>query len=53
MVLRGYFDEYKALAPHNNIDKEYNISDYQEIHQHAYAPTCFLMISRRLWEASR
>lgn len=46
----GYFDEFKALAPHNNIDKEYNISDYQEVHQHAYAPTCFLMVSRRLWE---
>lgn len=46
----GHFDEFKALAPHENIDQEFICSDFPEIHQHTYAPTCFLMITRRLWD---
>lgn len=45
----GYFDQLKALAPHKYIDQEYSSSNFPDIHQHAYAPTCFLMISRHLW----
>lgn len=46
----GYFDECKALAPHNSVDTEYVMKDYPSIHQHDYAPTCFLMVSRHLWK---
>ncbi|HHA1713285.1 TPA: glycosyltransferase family 2 protein [Enterobacter ludwigii] len=46
----GHFDEFKALGPHENIDQEFICSDFPEIHQHTYAPTCFLMITRRLWD---
>ncbi|MBL5911466.1 glycosyltransferase family 2 protein [Enterobacter asburiae] len=46
----GYFNELKALAPHQYIDQEFIRSNFPDIHQHTYAPTCFLVVSRRLWD---
>ncbi|MGK7246291.1 glycosyltransferase family 2 protein [Buttiauxella agrestis] len=46
----GYFDEWKSLAPHDFIDTVYDVANFPPVHQHDYAPTCFLMISRHLWE---
>lgn len=45
----GYFDEWRSLAPHKDIDTEYEPAKFPPVHQHDYAPTCFLMISRHLW----
>ncbi|SUW63090.1 dTDP-Rha:alpha-D-GlcNAc-pyrophosphate polyprenol, alpha-3-L-rhamnosyltransferase [Buttiauxella agrestis] len=46
----GYFDEWKSLAPHKDIDTAYNAANFPPVHQHDYAPTCFLMVSRHLWD---
>lgn len=47
----GYFNEWKAIAPHNEIDCEFDSNSYNKITQHAYAPTCFLMITKAVWES--
>ncbi|MBV7598801.1 glycosyltransferase family 2 protein [Aeromonas encheleia] len=45
----GYFDEYRALAPHDcaGMDKDTatRFDDY-----HAYAPTCFLIVNRDVFK---
>ncbi|PSW57537.1 glycosyltransferase family 2 protein [Photobacterium leiognathi] len=45
----GKIDEFRAIAPHFHIDEEYlpvNVKDKE----YTYAPTCFLLISKRVWQ---
>lgn len=45
----GMVDEYRGLAPHFNIDAEYQ-PDQVVRGSYSYAPTCFLLVSRAVWQ---
>ncbi|MBI6548021.1 glycosyltransferase family 2 protein [Xenorhabdus lircayensis] len=48
----GYFDEYRALAPHKYVNKNPKTIKENFPIYHEYAPTCFLIIHRSVFEKS-
>ncbi|EOB1207373.1 glycosyltransferase family 2 protein [Photobacterium damselae] len=44
----GEIDELRAIAPHYHIDEEYSPEKIKAT-EYTYAPTCFLLVTKRVW----
>ena len=45
----GTIDESRGISPHFNIDADYQPGQVERA-SYSYAPTCFLLVSRTLWQ---